>query len=221
MNLLAIDTSTELASVALLAGDELTSAEEDSQKNHAQLLLPLIDRLLGDSGIAVSQLDGIIFGRGPGSFTGLRIACSIAKGLAYAHDRPLIPVSSLAAIAFQARALKGPDLPVLAVLDARMNEMYWVFFDNQEYDRVEHVSPAAQITIPDDRQIILAGVWNDTYWGNLQDSLKRKIQHQKPLYPHAADMIKLALHAAIKPVSIADAQPVYIRNQVTQGVPRG
>ena len=95
MKLLAIDTSTEIASVALMIGNELTCEEQGSQKTHAQLLLPMIDKLMVDAGLQLNQLDGIIFGCGPGSFTGLRIACSIAKGLAYAHDLGLIPVSSL------------------------------------------------------------------------------------------------------------------------------
>ena len=103
MKLLAIDTSTEVASVAVLLDEAIFCTELESQKTQAQLLLPMIDKLMIDTGIQMNQLDGIIFGCGPGSFTGLRIACSIAKGLAYAHDLNLIPVSSLAAIAWSAR----------------------------------------------------------------------------------------------------------------------
>ena len=100
MNLLAIDTSTELASVALLHGGKLFNKEQGSQRTHAQLLLPLIDEIMKEAGLQINQLDAIIFGCGPGSFTGLRIACSVAKGLAYAHDLKLIPVHNLASIAW-------------------------------------------------------------------------------------------------------------------------
>ena len=102
MNLLAIDTSTEHATVAVTAHGELFSEEQGSMRQHAQFLLPMVERMLGLAGLSLTQLDGIVFGRGPGSFTGLRIACSVAKGLAYAHDLPLYPVSSLAAIAYEA-----------------------------------------------------------------------------------------------------------------------
>ena len=99
MKLLAIDTSTERASVALAVGQEIQSREHLAQRQHAQFLLPVIDELLSEAGLTISQLDGIVFGRGPGSFTGLRIACSIVKGLAYAHDLAVYPVSSLLTIA--------------------------------------------------------------------------------------------------------------------------
>lgn len=101
--LLAIDASTDQASVALLINGVSISEEQGSQRTHAQILLPMIDKLLTEANSSLNQLDGIVFGCGPGSFTGLRIACSMAKGLAYAHDLPLIPVSSLAAIAWTAR----------------------------------------------------------------------------------------------------------------------
>src|ERR1700733_12183845 len=102
MNLLAIDTSTTRASLAINLGGEILSKEQDAQHSHARLLLPMIEQLLAEAQLTINQLDGIVYGCGPGSFTGLRIACSIAKGLAYAHDLPLFPVSSLAAIAHKA-----------------------------------------------------------------------------------------------------------------------
>ena len=102
MNLLAIDTSTEQASVGLLNDDVVTERFHPSQRQHAHFLLPLIDELLSDSSVSLNQLDGIIFGRGPGSFTGIRIACSVAKDLAYAHDLPLFTCSTLSAIAEEA-----------------------------------------------------------------------------------------------------------------------
>jgi tRNA threonylcarbamoyladenosine biosynthesis protein TsaB len=222
MKLLAIDTSTERASVALMVGDELTCEEQGSQKTHAQLLLPMIDRLMVDAGFQMNQLEGIIFGCGPGSFTGLRIACSIAKGLAYAHDLGLIPVSSLAAIAWAARELKeDKQAPVLAVLDARMHEMYWSYFAPGILFSEEKVSAVQKIQVPEKQCVVLAGVGIDEYWIDFSDSIKSQITDKVHLYPGAAAMIRLVRDTGIKAISVDEAQPVYVRNQVTQGDSRG
>ncbi len=222
MKLLAIDTSTELATVALQVNDELLSAEQGSQKTHAQLLLPMIDRLMVDSGVSMSQLDGIVFGCGPGSFTGLRIACSIAKGLAYAHNLQLTPVSSLDAIAYAVRQKNEmSDASILAVLDARMHEMYWSFFSKEQYIGNARVDPVKSIELSNQSSIILAGVGIDLYWPDFTDAIKTQVVNKLTIYPHAAAMIQLAQKAQIQPVSVAQAQPVYVRNQVTQGDSRG
>ena len=223
MKLLAIDTSTEIASIAVLVGNDINSAEQGSQKTHAQLLLPMIDRLMVDSGITVNQLDGIIFGCGPGSFTGLRIACSTAKGIAYGHDLGLIPVSSLAAIAWSVRELNNDfSLPVLALLDARMQEMYWGFFPADCLMAEEKVNAVKDIQLDAPESIVLAGVGIENYWDDFPEQLKsRSNNHRLSMYPKACAMIRLALHAQLKPVSVAQAQPVYVRNQVTQGASRG
>lgn len=221
MNLLAIDTSTEQASVALLVNGVTSCQEQGSQKTHAQVLLPMIDSLMVNAGSSLNQLDGIIFGCGPGSFTGLRIACSIAKGLAYAHDLDLIPVSSLTALAWAARKqLNEANRPVLAVLDARMNELYWAFYTNNE-PTVEQVSKAQDIILPDSQSIILAGTGIEPYWDDIPDLIKTKVSHKLPLFPSASAMIELVCTLGIKPISVAHAQPVYVRNQVTQGDSRG
>ena len=222
MKLLAIDTSTEIASVALMVGEEISCEEQGSQKTHAQLLLPMIDRLMIHAGLQMNQLDGIVFGCGPGSFTGLRIACSVAKGLAYAHDLGLIPVSSLGAIAWSVRKLHhDANLSVLAVLDARMHEMYWSYFAEGMVVSEDQVNAVQEIQLPKQQSVILAGVGIDEYWGDFPEAIKSQITAKVTLYPKAAAMIQLAQHAAIKPVSIAQAQLVYVRNQVTQGGSRG
>jgi tRNA threonylcarbamoyladenosine biosynthesis protein TsaB len=222
MKLLAIDTSTEIATVALMVDGSLLCDEQESQKTHAQLLLPMIDRLMVDAGIHLDQLDGIIFGCGPGSFTGLRIACSIAKGLAYAHDLGLIPVSSLGAIAWSARELKNDfSVPVLAVLDARMHEMYWSFFSADCFISEDKVNAVQEIQLAETQPIIMAGVGIDKYWPDFSRQIKAQVSAPIAVYPKASVMIQLAQHAALKPVSVEQAQPVYVRNQVTQGVSRG
>lgn len=218
MKLLAIDTSTAIASVALMVGDEFISEEQGSQKTHAQLLLPMIERLMVQTGSQLNQLDGIIFGCGPGSFTGLRIACSIAKGLAYAHDLGLIPVSSLGAIAFAVRKHKEyKDSPILAVLDARMHELYWSYFAENQLVSADKVNAAQGIQLADMKSVVIAGVGVDLYWDAFSNQLKTQLSAKLELYPKAESMIELALKAEIRAVSAGEAQPVYVRNQVTQG----
>lgn len=214
MKLLAIDTSTEIASVALLHGEELLCKEHGSQRMHAQFLLPLIDALITEADLSMNQLDAIIFGCGPGSFTGLRIACSIAKGLAYAHDLDLIPVSSLASIAWTARK-HDPLAPVLALLDARMHEMYWAYYEPGQFTAEEKVNTVSQIALPNLQPVVIAGAGIDEYWTDFPNAVKTQMINKLDIYPNAAAMIELARATAIKPISVAQAQPVYVRNQVT------
>lgn len=214
MNLLAIDTSTEIASIALLSGDKLLIEEQGAQRTHAQLLLPMIDRLMTQAGLILSDLDGVIFGCGPGSFTGLRIACSVAKGLAYAHDLDIIPVSSLDAIVWSVREYN--EGPVLAVLDARMKEMYSAYYSDGIFHSEAQVSPVQEIILPEDAPVILAGVGIETYWAHFSQKLKNSVQKKLNLFPQAAAMISLVQHQKLKPISLSQAQPIYVRNKVTQ-----
>jgi tRNA threonylcarbamoyladenosine biosynthesis protein TsaB len=220
MKLLAIDTSTEMASVAVLSGEKITSEELGSQRTHAQLLLPMIDRQMAQSGLHLNELDGIIFGCGPGSFTGLRIACSIAKGLAFAHDLELIPVSSLSSIAWAAHEQQD-NAPILAVLDARMHEMYWAYYQAGQFRAEEKVNAVQEIQIPTNHSVVLAGAGIDLYWNDFPDQIKSQVIARLNVYPDAASMIRLVQHIGITTTSVAKAQPVYVRNQVTQGDSRG
>lgn len=216
MKLLAIDTSTEMASLALLTGEELLCEEQSNQKTHAQFILPMIDKLMVSANLQMSHLDAIVFGRGPGSFTGLRIACSIAKGLAYANDLPLIPVSSLVAIAWSVRQqMQMSNLPVLAVLDARMHEMYWAYFAENQWIVKEHVTPVHELSLPEQQSVILAGVGIDSYWDDFTPEVKSQVSDKLTVYPSAAAMIRVAQFSAQKSIVAAQAQPVYVRNKVT------
>ncbi|MDP3705543.1 MAG: tRNA (adenosine(37)-N6)-threonylcarbamoyltransferase complex dimerization subunit type 1 TsaB [Legionellaceae bacterium] len=225
-NLLAIDTSTERATIAISAHGKVYSEEQTNLRQHAQCLLPMIDSLLIKSGLALKQLDGIVFGCGPGSFTGLRITCSVAKALAYAHDLPLFSVSSLQAIAQEAYESE-PDIDasvgVLALLDARMHEVYWAYFDQSMVfiNTESYVSSAVDIVLSVDKPFILAGVGLDTYAQQLSSVLQARILKQRVIFPNAEAMIRLAQTGKIQPVSAADALPIYVRNQVTQGDKRG
>ncbi|KTD23602.1 glycoprotease (O-sialoglycoprotein endopeptidase) [Legionella lansingensis] len=222
MNLLAIDTSTEYISVGLSVGGKLKNSELRGQRQHAQVILPMIEQLLAEGGLQLSQLDAIVYGRGPGSFTGLRIACSVAKGLAYAHDLPLFPVSSLAAIAEEAFYHTEDDASsVLAMIDARMNQVYWACLAPHQYEVQESVDAVANITVSPVSPLILAGVGFEPYFDQLSPVIQERIIKKCLIYPQAQAMIRIALSGKIQAISAAKASPVYIRNQVTQGEPRG
>lgn len=126
MRLLAIETSTEACSVALMVDGEVRERFEVAPRRHAELVLPWADALLAEAGVRRSALDAIAVGRGPGAFTGVRLGISIAQGIALALDRPLLPVSTLAVLALGGAREGGP--PVLAAIDARMGEVYAAAF---------------------------------------------------------------------------------------------
>lgn len=224
MKLLAIDTSTERASLALLCNGDITSAEQPAMRQHAQLILPMIDRLLVDAGICLKQLDGIVLGRGPGSFTGLRIACSVAKGLAFAHDLPLFPVSTLETIAsdvFMQDLFKLSGYGVLTAIDARMNQIYWAYYPADGVVVEEQVSDVSDITIQDDCPLVLAGVGYQGYLEQFSLAISSRIVHNEEIYPSGRAMLRIAGQGRLTAVNAAEALPVYVRNQVIQGTTHG
>lgn len=212
MNLLAIETSTERASVALCIGDQLNTEYFEGAKTHAQLVLPAVVRLLAAAGMTLAQLDGVVFGEGPGSFTGLRVACSIVKGLAYGQDLPIYPVSTLRAIA-QAVSVKNAD--ILAVLDARMNQLYWSFFPQNHLPSPAIVSDVGEIALSGDSPICLAGVGWERYEAQWPPVMQQRFIDRQSIYPDAGVMIELVKSGGIPAVSITEAMPVYVRNKVT------
>src|SRR5436190_10050766 len=124
MKLLAFETATEACSVALWIDGRIGERFEIAPRRHAQLALPFAQSLLDEAGIAKSALDAIAVGRGPGAFTGVRLAIALAQGLALALDRPVVPVSTLAALALGALTDDPSGSAILAVIDARMGEIY-------------------------------------------------------------------------------------------------
>jgi tRNA threonylcarbamoyladenosine biosynthesis protein TsaB len=136
LNLLAVETSTELCSAALLRGDELFVEETLAPNQHAERLAPMVRRLLARAGMDAGDLDAFAFGQGPGSFTGLRIACGMAQGLALGSGRPVVPVPSLVALAEQANASR-----VVTALDARMGETYLAAYSRMGGDWQAAIEP--------------------------------------------------------------------------------
>jgi len=221
MNLLAIDTSTDIATVAISSSGKIYKAEQGGLQKHAEYLLPLIESLLINANLTLEQLDAIVFGSGPGSFTGLRIACSVAKGLAYAKDLPLYPVSSLLAIAYEAYLTEKRDVNILAMIDARMNQVYWGCY-NKQLDIVEEkVSSISDLAINLDKQVVLAGVGYEAYEELLSSEIQEKIINKCQIYPKAEAMIHLVEAQKIKSVSAEDALPIYVRNQVAHVAKKG
>jgi tRNA threonylcarbamoyladenosine biosynthesis protein TsaB len=221
MNLLALDTSTSRASVALCVDGVMFLEEEENLRAHARVLLAMVERVLLRASITLDKLDGLVFGEGPGSFTGLRIACSVAKGLAYAHDLPLYPVSGLRAIAAVAKELDAvrvlpENMPVLAMMDARMNQVYWAFDANVPV-QTAHVSAAEDVCVPEGVPFILAGVLFEPYLDKLPHAVRGAMLGSYTCFPRADIMIQRVKTDEIEAVTADAAMPAYVRQQVTGG----
>ncbi len=215
--LLALDTATEACSVALLHDGQLLSRYEVIPRLHAQRLLPMVRELLDEAGIAASALDAIAFGRGPGAFTGVRIAIGVVQGLAFALQRPVLPISDLACIAQRAWRERGVRQVAVAI-DARMDEVYWGCYREQDGEMrlagLEAVLPPEAVTLPRDATDAWFGAGTGwAYSGRLPVAVEA---HDATLLPHAEDLLRLATFAWTRgeAVEAEQAQPVYLRDNV-------
>jgi tRNA threonylcarbamoyladenosine biosynthesis protein TsaB len=218
MRLLAIETATEACSVALWVDGAVRERFDLAPRRHAELVLPMADELLAEAGLGKRQLDAIAVGRGPGAFTGIRLAIAIAQGLALALDRPVVPVSTLAVLA-QGAATAG--LPVLALIDARMGEVYAGAFVPGDDGCVrplgdESALAPAAVRAPAPR---CAGVGTGfgAHAAVLRAVLGSALAQVAPdALPHAADLARLGARdlAAGLGVDALLAQPVYLRDKV-------
>lgn len=212
MKILAIDTATELCSAALLVGDAMVTRELETARGHAEHILPMIDAVLVEGGLELRDLDAIAFGRGPGGFTGLRLAASVTQGLAFGAGLPVVPVSNLAAVARRAFDLEPRQSRVLVCNDARMREVYWATFERTAAGGVsllgaEQVGPASGVT-RDDTVALGAGRGFRIY-PELASLVSRTLDD---LLPRAAEIAKLAVDAPR--VAAEQAIPVYVRDNV-------
>ena len=217
--MLAFDTTTEACSVALFDGAEIHSHRFHNTREHAVRLLPMIQELLASSGVSRRDIDAIAFARGPGSFTGCRIATATAQGLGYALDRPLVPVSTLETLAEGGRRELGLSHVAVAV-DARMQEVYWACFARDglqwQVEVAESVCPPDQVAVPADGRWVGIG----TGWAVYNDALAYRCpmvgRHFGRHLPDAQDVVSLALPrmARGETVSANDVEPVYLRDKV-------
>ena len=222
--LLALDTATEACSVALLHDGQVLSHYEVIPRLHAQRLLPMIQTLLSEAGIALSAVDALAFGRGPGAFTGVRIAVGVVQGLAFALERPVLPVSTLATIAQRAYREQGTEQVAVAI-DARMDEVYWGCYRAQQGEMQlagsEAVLPPEQVSLPRGSE----GQWfgAGTGWGYGARLAVQPSAREATLIPHALDLLTLAGFAWQRgeAVEADQAQPIYLRDNVaTPKAPR-
>ncbi len=228
MNLLAVDTSTEACSCALWIEGACCEIFELAPRRHGELLLGMVERLLADAEIARSALDVLAFGRGPGSFTGVRIATGMVQGIAFALDVPVAPVSSLQALA-QGVSRELQRDSVLAGLDARMQEVYWGVYRMApegvtEPLLAESVCPPESAPIPHDGEWFGAGSAWSSYRDTLVDAVgDRLADFDAERYPHAQDVAVIGAAAASQGrlVTADKALPVYLRDTVTRGKASG
>lgn len=228
LTLLALDTSTEACSVALLYKGEKTSLDEFAQRTHTQRILPMVDTLLAQSGIGLKQVDGLVFGRGPGSFTGVRVGAGIAQGLALGADLPVIPISNLTAMAQAAYEKQGVE-KVLSAIDARMNEVYFsqlsaqkVQLDVGEFLDWQLLCPE-QVLSPESVVAQLGQLtdgWKTvgTGWSAYPQLTAIAVGRETDIVlPSAQYMLSLAQLKWLQKqtISALEIEPTYLRNEVT------
>jgi tRNA threonylcarbamoyladenosine biosynthesis protein TsaB len=211
MNILALETSTRRLSAALWRDGETIERAEDTLNAGSALLLPWVHELLAEAGIGMNSLDGVAFGAGPGSFTGVRLACGVAQGLATGLDRPLVAVSTLAAL-----ALSSGEAKVFACLDARMNEVYVGAYALAGDEVTEIARP--RVLPPDEMMLPAGDGWvacGDGYsvYGEI---LPRPDRVRADVWPTAVAVARLAAHefALGRGVDAEAAQPLYVRDKV-------
>jgi tRNA threonylcarbamoyladenosine biosynthesis protein TsaB len=224
VKLLALDTATELCSAALWLDGALSAREATRERGHSELILPMIDELLHSAGVGLSQLDAIAFGRGPGAFTGVRLAAGVAQGLAFAADLPLLPISDLRALA--AQALDAADAPRRALVcqDARMNEVYWGCFERSAQAVLllgaEAVAAPASVALPPGWGASVvrgAGSGFAAYAQGLATVAGQLSGVFPDLRPRAREIAWLAAQDGLASAIPAEqAQPVYLRDDVAQ-----
>ncbi|WP_444943869.1 tRNA (adenosine(37)-N6)-threonylcarbamoyltransferase complex dimerization subunit type 1 TsaB [Microbulbifer sp. ZKSA006] len=223
VKILALDTTSGACSVALMSDGQLIERFVQAERDHTRRLLPMVDEVLAEAGIKLADLDALAVSRGPGSFTGLRIAISSVQGLAYACDLPVIPVSSLAALALGARRAhpEWGQSPVVAMLDARMQQVYWGVYSSES--PCDSLIPEA---VQNPEEVLLSLEQSDisTPLYAAGPGLHYEAFAAAPLVSvdqgsliHARDIVQLAapLWEQGKTVTAEALEPVYLRNEVT------
>lgn len=219
IKLLAIDTATEQCSVAVLHGDSSFARCVPTPRGHADMVLPMVQEVMAEAGVSFTELDAIAFGRGPGSFTGVRIAIGVAQGLAFATGLPLLPISNLAAIAQQGGARVQVGERLLVCMDARMGEVYSGLFELGGDGLVvvvgdERLSAPEQIQVPVEGMALALGMGFRAY-APLRERYVRVAIVDDAL-PRAIEVAYLARRDWLAGLAVSPelATPVYLRDQV-------
>lgn len=227
MKLLALDTATEACSVALLRDGELRTEYLEIERGHAERILPMIDALLEAGGAALAELEAIAFGRGPGAFTGVRLAASVAQGLAYGAGLPVVPVSDLAAVALRALRSAPEAAGVLVCNDARMGQVYAGAFRRDAAGLVE-AAAAEAVVGPEAVPALFGGALGPEWHGAghgfraypaLAAGISPPLAALHPtLLPRAEEVALLAARACARgeAVTAEQALPVYLRDNVAR-----
>ncbi|MBE0438995.1 MAG: tRNA (adenosine(37)-N6)-threonylcarbamoyltransferase complex dimerization subunit type 1 TsaB, partial [Gammaproteobacteria bacterium] len=222
MNILALDTCTESCSAALLFQGQLFEQSVMTQRGHSDLILGMMDTLFKQAKASLADVDVLAFGRGPGSFTGVRVGVGVAQGIAYARELPVVPVSTLAAVA-QDVASSSPTDYIAVAIDARMGEIYCASY--QLIDGIVHLLDQERVCPPEQFHPFSDEQWFGvgTGWSEYKEQLTQNFsEHLADTsgehYPHAINIISLAQHdiAAGRTVSAEQALPVYLRNNVAK-----
>ena len=223
MKLLAVETSTDACSAALFINGQIEEQFALAPREHTKLILPMIDQLMASAELKPQQLDAIAVSRGPGSFTGVRIAGGVVQGIPMGADLPVVPVSTLAAIAqgyFNQNSLAEV---VFTAMDARMDEIFWGCFQRNgvglaELIGDEAVTPAAEVVFPD-----LSGFGGGSGWGVYAEILSQRLAErvlgvESEVWPHAACIAQLGAYGFANGLAVAveQAMPVYLRDKVAK-----
>ena len=224
MKLLALDTTEGSCSVALLWDYEISEKFQYAPRQHSALLLPMLDELLAEADARLTDMDALAFACGPGSFTGVRIAAAVIQALATATDLPVVPVSSLLALA-QGAARIHQAQQVLAGFDARMQEVYWAVCQQDAEGLMQQIGDA-QVCAPQEASVPTAGNWfgAGSAWQAYAEVLPLRtagvLSASDPdAMVHAQDVVRLAVRDLASAVSAEQALPVYLRNQVATPKP--
>lgn len=221
MNYLAIDASTEACSVALVTNTSTFKQFDLCPQSHSVAILPMVDNVLSQANLKLSELDGLVFGRGPGSFTGVRIGIGVAQGLGFAANLPMVGVSTLQAMAQQAFEKTGA-VNCIAAIDARMGEVYIGQYQLNDKNIMTALN-GEQVLPPDNVADFITEIPNTVAVGTGWQTYKPQLNFDwltiddDLLYPHAIDMITLSLEDfnSGNTVDAERAQPVYVRDTVS------
>lgn len=221
MNILALETASDACSAALALDGEILERFKVAPRGHSQLILPMVDELLAEAGISLADVDALAFGRGPGAFTGVRIAVGVAQGIAFAADLPVVPVSTLAALA------QGSEHDqVLVAVDARMDEIYYGAYKRNANGLVElcsqeQVLAPGQLSLPEPSSALGDWFGVGSGWASFEDELRARCGDSLggwdgQALPHASEIARLgaAGFAAGQAVAAEQALPVYLRDEV-------